>query len=86
MQTLILDERRRTGSGHGVGLESSEGRQSSAEVTALKKMLTQRDNEISILQMVQLNLLKRDSVVWQLAPSLVETCSCTPGAEGDCKH
>lgn len=83
MQTLILDERRRTGSEHGVGPELLDGRQSSAEVTALKKMLTQRDNEISILQTVQLNLLKRDSV---LAPSLVETCSCTPGAEGDCKH
>lgn len=86
MQTIILDERRRTGSEHGVGPASSDGRQNSAEVTALKKMLTQRDNEISILQMVQLNLFKQDSVIWQLAPSLVETCSCTSGAEGDCKH
>lgn len=56
MQTLILDKRRQTGSGHAVGPESSDGRQSSAEVTSLKKMLTQRDNEISILQIVQMNL------------------------------
>lgn len=36
---------------HDIGPELSDGCQSSAEVAALKKTLTQRDNEISIRQL-----------------------------------
>ncbi|XP_075872848.1 kinesin-like protein KIF6 [Nelusetta ayraudi] len=67
MKTLILDQRRRTGNGHDTGPELSDGCQSSAEVAALKKTLTQRDNEISIL----VNMLRKEKIRSQEAATLL---------------
>lgn len=54
MQIIIVDKKRQIGSRFSDGRESpaatgNEESNSSAEISALKQMLTQRDNEISIL-------------------------------------